>query len=295
MVSFLSYRTGAVLARCLPPHISESMTGAIARSQYYLRVGSRRTVLNNLRAVMGREAGEKEIHAAAKNLFSNFGKSIYCFFRLPSTSLEELRARCDYGGIDMVVEGLRRNGGFIIAGPHVGPWEVGGACLSALGVRIHTVALDHPSARVTGFFEERRRMAGIVSYPIGRSFSPLCDALEQGACVALLIDRTYGRSPQSFPMFGRSILLPTGHAALAVRCRVPILTAVCVFAPRSTFKFVFNGPYYPDTSLDEKAAVEDLHRRCRTDMEQFIRTHVDQWFNFQSLEGENECPDISTP
>jgi len=294
MVSFLCYRMGAVLARYLPPHISKSMTGIIARSQYYLRTGSRRTVLGNLRIVMGREASEKEIHAAAKNLFSNFGKSIYCFLRLPSTSLEELRARCDYGGIDVVARELRGKGAFIIAGPHVGPWEVGGACLSALGLRIHTVALDHPSGQVTGFFEARRRMTGIVSHPIGRSFSPLCDALQHGGCVALLIDRTYGRSPQSFQMFGRSILLPTGHAALAVRCRVPILTAVCVFAPGGTFKFVFNGPYYPDTSLGEKAAVEDLHRRCRTDMEQFIRRQPDQWFNFRSLEGEDEWPAIST-
>ena len=288
MISYLSYRTGDVLARCLPVHISKSMTGVIARSQYYLRVGSRGTVLDNLRIIMGREASEREIHDAAKNLFSNFGKSIYCLLRLPSTSLEELRARCNYGGIDVVTRELCRKGGFIIAGPHVGPWEIGGACLNALGVRIHTVALDHSSARVTRFFEERRRMAGIVSHPMGSSFSPLCDALEQGACVALLIDRTFGRSPQSFPMFGRSIPLPTGHAALAVRCRVPILTAVCVFAPGGTFKFIYSGPYYPNLSLGEKAAVEDLHRRCRTDMEQFIRNHVDQWFSFRSLEGENE-------
>jgi len=298
-MSVLFYRIGATLAHWLPPPISMPLTALIARSQYHMRARSRRAVLHNLRIIMGSEATEKAIHDAAKNVFSNFGKSIYCFLRLPSLSLQELRARCDYGGLDDLARDLSRRGGFIIAGPHLGPWEIAGACLSAAGVRVHTVALDHPSAGVTALFQDRRRHAGIVSYPIGNSFSLLSEALKQGGCVALLIDRIYGRARHRFSMFDRKVALPTGHAALAFRCRVPIVTAVCVFAPDRVpgggFKFVFNGPYYPDLSVGEEAAIGDLHRRCRADMEQYIRGYADQWFSFITLEGEDQCPEISLP
>ena len=292
MSSFL-YTTGAVLARWLSPGVAIAMTEIIARSQYYARAASRQIVLHNLRIISSDEKNEKVLRAAARNVFSNFGKSIYWFLRLPDMDTAELESRCDYGGLDKIVAELAAKGGFIIAGPHVGPWEVAGALLSALGVRVHTVALDHPSRGVTDFFQERRKGTGIVSYPLGGSFSHLCDALRQGGCVALLIDRTYGRVRGSYPLFGLDSPLPMGHAALAVRCRVPIVTAACVFAPDGRFRFVFKGPYYADTGVGEEAAVENLHRRCREDMEEFIRSYPDQWFHFTKLEGESTCPKLS--
>ncbi len=284
---------GARLARYLPEDLARSLTRLIARGQYQLRIDSRRNVRSNLRIAMGGDASEAELETATRNVFSNFGKSIYCFLRVGRMTPGELRARCDYGGIDVVTAKLCEKGGFIIVGPHVGPWEMAGAFLSALGLRVHTVALDHPSARVTGFFEERRRSMGLVCHPVGGSFPALSAALEKGSCVALLIDRTYGRGGKPSTMFGRSVVLPAGHAVLAVRCGVPVLSAVCVFGPGERFKFVYGGPYYPDLTLGEDDRAEDLHRRCRDDMERFIGEYPDQWFHFGLLSGGDSCEKIS--
>jgi KDO2-lipid IV(A) lauroyltransferase len=235
---------------------------------------------------MGRTADEGEVRRRARHVFLNFGRSVYYFLRFPRRPLHELLEICDYEGIDVVVERLRSTGGFIVAGPHVGPWEIGGACLSALGIEIHTVALDHPSARVTDFFDRQRKLAGIVCHPIGGSFLALSKVLSKGRAVALLIDRSYEKNRRTFSMFGRHAELPVGHAALAVRCRAPVLTAVCVFARGERLKFDFNGPHYPDFSRGEDAAVEELHDRCRQDMERFIRDYPDQWFHFQPFAGD---------
>ena len=269
----------------MPETVARSLTGIIARTQYHSRPGSRRIVRSNLKIVLPDGASDGEIDATAKKVFCNFGKSIYCFLRIGDSASERLRSRCDYAGIDAVTAELRGKGGFILAGPHVGPWEMGGVFLSATGLRVHTVALDHPSARVTRFFEERRRSVGIVCHPVGGAFPRLREALGAGSCVALLIDREYGRGGKSSTLFGREVVLPTGHAALAVQCGVPIVTAVCVFAPAEGFRFVFKGPYYPDPTLGEEARAEDLHRRCRRNMEEFILEHPDQWFNFSPLGG----------
>ena len=286
MISSLFYKLGASLAGRLPVEFSEHVTTALSRSQYYMRDRSRRNVLRNTSLAMA-GAADEEVRRTARDVFDNFGRSIYSFLRLPYISPVELRAGCDYSGIDAVTADLRLRGGFVFAGPHVGPWEMAGACLNALGLKIHTVAFDHPSPRVTKFFDQRRSMAGIVCHPVGNSFPVLCEVLERGECVALLIDRTYGKTRRSFTMFGRSVGLPSGHAALAVRCRVPILTTACVFRDDGGLKFVFRGPHYPNLERGEEAAFEDLHRRCRADMEEFIAAFPGQWFHFTEF-GEDQ-------
>ena len=251
-----------------------------------MRAGSRRNVTRNIRLATGLDDGP-EARRLARGVFSNFGKSIYAFLRLPHMPPQELRRRCDYAGFDTLAADLRLHGGFVIAGPHVGGWEMAGACLSALGLRVHTVALDHPSRGVTEFFDRRRSEAGIACHPIGKSFPVLCEALERGECVALLVDRAYGKTRRSYTMFGREVSLPTGHTALAVRCRVPVVSAVCVFEKSGGLKFVYRGPHHPDFSRGEEAAFEDLHRLCRVDMEEFIREFPEQWFHFTEFGGEN--------
>lgn len=282
----LFYKLAAFLSRFLPQGLSESITSMLARGHFYINARSRENVGDNLRAILGPATDDGEVRKRTKDVFENFAQSIYCFVRLPYLGVDELRARCDFNGIDGVARDLLAKGGFILAGPHVGPWEIAGRCFSDLGIPIHTVTLDHPTASVTEFFDERRRSMGMVCYPISGSFNPLKKALKAGKCVALLIDRNYGRARRTEPLFGLDVPLPSGHSALAVRCGVPILTAVIVFDGNCRFKFVFNGPHYPDKTLDERSAMEDLQRRCRLDMEAFIQEFPDQWFNFESLKRE---------
>jgi len=228
MIALLSYKLGARLAGLLPVGLSRHITSFLSRTQYHLRVGSRRNVNRNLRLVTGLGDGP-EVRRLARGVFANFGKSIYSFFRLPYVARNELKEACNYAGIDSLSADLRRGGGFVIAGPHVGPWEMAGACLSALGLKVHTVVLDHPSRSVTEFFDRRRSEAGLICHPVGGSFPVLADALDRGECVALLVDRAHGKTRRTYTMFGREVSLPMGHAALSVRCRVPVVSAGCVF------------------------------------------------------------------
>ncbi|MDH3217257.1 MAG: hypothetical protein OEN01_13395 [Candidatus Krumholzibacteria bacterium] len=282
MIGVLFYKLGAFFARRLPQHVSESITEIFVRFQYIMRFRSRRIVMSNLRVVLGDNTDDKELREFTRRVFSNFGRSIYYFLRLPFIDKSELRRRCDYGGIDALT-GAR--GTYIFVGPHMGTWEVGGACLTALGVSLRTVALPHPSSRVTRFFNQRRELLGIECSSIQAAADSLRKALRAGKSVALLIDRIYGGTRGTFRWFGREVEMPLGHVALAVRCRIPIVTTACVFEGRDGFKFLFNGPHHPRADLAYRAAMIDLQERCIEDMESFIRRHPEQWFHFQPLGG----------
>jgi KDO2-lipid IV(A) lauroyltransferase len=263
--------------------MAESFAKLIAHGQFFARRRVRSHVAHNLRAVLGCDLPPREIERLSKNLFANFSRSIYCFLRLPWVCKDELSDCCRVTGPSEALEKLDTGGGFVLAGPHVGPWELGGACLAARGLRIHTVAFEHPSASVTRFFEKRRESAGIKCHPIGNSFESLSNALRAGDCVALLIDRCSNNNGKKRSLFGREVPLPTGHARLAVRCDVPIVTAACVFTEDDGPVLELRGPYQPDPVLDKETAVDDLVERCRRDIELFVRRYPDQWFNFKSI------------
>jgi lauroyl/myristoyl acyltransferase len=274
------YKLGAFLARVLPIGLSEAITDFLVKIQFAFRVRSRRAVIGNLRILLNDEVDERTLRAKARRVFLNFGRSILMFLHGPAVDPDELKRRCDYDGIDGLAAELREQGGFIIVGPHVGPWEVGGAGLAALGLSIHTVALHHPSASVTRFFEESRRRMGVKTSHVRNAYTSLRDALNEGECVVLLIDRVYDGGGKPFPMFGCRVELPTGHLALAMRFGVPVVTAACVMGPDRRLQYFYGGPYRADTKLDEETAMMELQKQCIGDIEDYIRTHHEQWFHF---------------
>jgi lauroyl/myristoyl acyltransferase len=278
MIGAVLYRLGAFLAGVLPQDPAEKITEAILRPQYWLRIRSRRNVCNNLRIVLGSDVPDDRIRRLARQTFSNFARSIYYFLRVPSMSPGELAARCDTNGIDRVLGGIK--GGFILVGPHLGCWEVGGARLAQVATRIQTVALPHSSRHVTRFFERQRRLLGVESFPLNGSAGALRRVLRNGGRVALLVDRAYGNANEEATWFGRTLSLPIGYAALSVLCRVPIITCACVFGEDGRFKLIWNGPYHPETAVGRREAVRRLRDTCLRDMESFIREYPDQWFNF---------------
>ena len=277
----MTYKLGAFLAPRFPVRLSESITDALVDVQYAARRETRAVTVDNLRCVMGAETTGADLHRSCHRVMRHFGRSIYRFLQMPSLTPEALREFVDYNGIDGTVRDLVGQGAFIMVGPHVGPWEVGGAALGALGARIHTVALPHRSSRVTRFFREQRRRVGVYSYPIGRSAKPMLRALAAGEQVALLIDRAYGARTEQAQLFGRSVNLPSGHAALAVRFEVPILSVVCVFRPDGTVAFDYRGPHFPNANRPPEEAANELHQRCLDDMAYFIRKYPEQWFHFK--------------
>ena len=283
MIGVAFYKLGAFFARRLPERLAESITESLAVLQYFLRFRSRRNTGDNLRIVLEDRVGAEEIRILTRRVFSSFGRSIYYFLRLPFMSERELSERCDYNGIDRVVRGAGGNVGFIFVGPHLGSWEIGGACLARLGTGLVTVALPHPSGRVTRFFNERREMVGVQCSSLRDSAHALREALRAGKSVALLIDRVYGGSTGVFRWFGRDVELPLGHVALAVRYRVPILTTACTFDHRGGFKFVFGGPHHPRSDVGSREAMLDLQEKCIADMTSFVREYPEQWFHFYPL------------
>jgi len=287
MLPAVPYHLGAFFARFAPDRVCRAIAWTLAEANWQLRPVTRRVVADNLR-VIHPEWSDAERRAVARRVVHNFARSIVLFLQLPFLKRADVMARCDFSALTEAIEQARAatpgtRGGFILASAHLGPWEVGGFGVSLLGYPVHTVALDHPFASVTRFYSERRAYLGVHAYPVVGSFMQLKEALDRGECVALLVDRAYGKAKKRFVIFGVESEFPLGHLVLAARCHVPVLTGALVFDGRDRFRYVHGGTHFPDEDADEFEKLERLQEQCLRDLESIIRAHSDQWSHFVPL------------
>lgn len=282
MLQVIPYHLGAFFCRFTPDWFCRGIAWTLAEIGWWTRARTRRVLDENFR-IIHPEWTATQRRWAARRTIHNFARSILIFLQLPFLDPDELFERCDVSVLKDVIDRLGPDQPFIVASAHLGPWELGGYCLTRLGHSVHTVALDHPTREVTEFFSARRRYLGLQAHPLGDSFSALRDALERGECVALLIDRAYGKAKKRFAMFGVESQFPLGHLLLSDRCHAAVVTGALVFDGARGFRYVHGGTYQPEEREDGVEHLERLQDACLRDLERIIQSYSDQWFHFRPL------------
>jgi len=282
MLQAIPYHLGAYFTRFLPEWLCRAITWILAEIFCWVRPGVRRLLQDNL-ALIHPDWTAAERRFIARRIIHEFAHSILLFLQLPFFKPDEIFQRCDVEALRAHLAEVGPNQGFVIATGHIGPWELGGYCMKHLGRTVHTVALDHPSRAVTRFFSARREYVGVRAHPLGGSFSELVDAVRAGDCVALLVDRAYGKARKSSRFFGVTKDFPLGHVVLSTRTGAPVLTGALVFDGKDRFRYVRGGTHWPDPGLDEFDRLDVLQEKCVRDLERIIHAHTEQWFHFFPL------------
>jgi KDO2-lipid IV(A) lauroyltransferase len=269
----------------LPWKLPEAIAWTIGQVSCLTRRKTRRNVEGNLQIIYGGALSRRELRRRSRRVIMNFSRAILVFLKLPTYQWEQLRERVDFDALKGAAAALGDKPSFLLASIHMGPWELGGLCLSRYGFKIHTVALDHPTPQVTEFFDERRRRIGVINHPLRKSYSILKAALQDGDCVALLVDRAYGATSKRYDFFGVSHLFPIGHLLLAASTGVPIITGALVFDGEDRYKYVQGGVHYPPREgTEDFDKLERIQQACLRDFEAIIKEHSEQWFQFWPLE-----------
>ena len=285
MLAYLTYRAGSYFSRVLPWKLPEAIAWTIGQARCLARRKTRRNVEDKLQILHSGSLSRGELRRMSRRVIMNFSRAILVFLKLPTYRWEELSERVDFVDLKTAVAALGERPSFLLASIHMGPWELGGLCLSRYGFKIHTVSLEHPTQQVTRFFDQRRRSVGVINHPLRKSYSKLKEALEEGDCVALLVDRAYGATSKRFDFCGVSHKVPMGHLMLAASTGVPILTGALVFDGDNRYKYVQGGVHHPPSEgTEDLDKLEGLQKKCVRDFETIIRQYSEQWFQFFPLE-----------
>ncbi len=185
-------------------------------------------------------------------------------------------------GWDEFRSAMDRGKGVVLALPHVGSWEWGGAWLTLKGYPMTAVAEPvEPPALYEWFVSQRRRL-GLSIVPLGSGAgSALLHTLRQGGLVGLLCDRDVAGGGVEVEFFGEKTTLPGGPATLALRTGAALMAAAVYSGPGENH----TGEILPaiDTARTGslRADVTRLTQAVAHDLETLVRRAPDQWHLFQ--------------
>ena len=264
--------------RALPPAFSHAVAAPGGSAWYWLNGRQRQAALENYAAALGLDRSDPEVARVARRAFQNYGRMLMDFMVLGSLTPDELLKRVSYDGREDLDAALAGRRGAIMAVPHMGSWDMAGACAGALGYPISAVAERFPGSLNDAVVRARSRFGLNVIMQGRAAVRSITQALNANGVVALLCDLEQGPGVD-VRFFGRRAVVPGGPAAIALKTGAALLPA---------YQYSV-GPGRHHVHLDAAISVpvgatkESLMQRVVSRFEVFISAHPDQWYAFRPM------------
>jgi lauroyl/myristoyl acyltransferase len=230
-----------------------------------------------VRRTLGRITGatDPRLDELARGVFRQFAM---CFADLVSTNRAPAARLVAHVGRVSGAEWLTGfGGGMISLTAHVGNWELAGRLLARRAARpTHVVVADDEAQELERWV--RRNGDGVRFVPRSRPTVSvvLLGALRRGEVVALQGDRALGtRGDVRMPFFGAPAPFPVGPFVLARASGCPVVPAFCLLEPDLRYAVTILEPLAVRSGEEE-----DALRAWVARLEEVVRRHPTQWFNF---------------
>lgn len=280
------WRLGFIAVRLLPRPVCRAI-GKLGASAYrWSRPERVRVIEENLLPVFG---GDRHAaRSAAQRLLSKFSAKITDLWRHESGAATGI-CLSHWSGYEIFQAALERRQGVLLVTPHLGNWEIGGWLLAQRGVRLLVLTQAEPGRGFTELRQQARARWGVETLVIGQdafAFVDVIKRLQDGAVVALLVDRPPPPTAVTVEFFGRPFQASIAPAELA-RASGCALVPVYVVADGDAYA----AHVLPEILYDRRA-IGDREARCRLAeqilrvFEPVVRQHADQWYHFVPLWGE---------
>jgi lauroyl/myristoyl acyltransferase len=277
-----AYRLGSSLVRALPPRLTSAAEGPLGAGLTMALPTRRRLVERHLRRVLGPGVGPDELAPHVRGAFESYARYWIESFRLPALSRAEIRAGMWAEGLEHLEAALAAGRGAILALPHLGGWDFGGAWLAIRGHPLTVVVEPVQPPELLEWFTALRSEVGLTVVPLGPDAgSTVLRALRANRAVALLSDRHVGGSGVEVEFFGERTTLPAGPVTLALRAGATLLPTAVYFDGRHGHM----GLIRPPLALERSGSLRDDVARLTVDLavelEALIRRAPSQWHLFQ--------------
>jgi phosphatidylinositol dimannoside acyltransferase len=246
------------------------------------RSRAREHLENNLARVLGAPASSLDPALLARFVrrgFANYAQYWAEGAKLPALSTSTITSRFRIGeGLEHLNDAFAQGRGVVIALPHVGSWEWGGAFLASLGMPMTAIAEELSPPELFEWFKSKREAIGIhIEGLNGQSSTKLLNVLKSGGVVGLLCDRDIQGGGIDVEFFGERVTLPGGPATLALRTGAVLLAAACYTGPGRDHFAVVTAPIEAQRQGRLRDDVTRVTQAVAYELEGLIRRAPEQW------------------
>jgi phosphatidylinositol dimannoside acyltransferase len=282
------FRTYSVLGRALsslPEPMARGIAALVGDVMFKLRHQHRDMVSRNLRRVLGTGIGDADLERWARRAFRAYARYWVEGARLGRTSQSEVVQRMIMeAGFEHLQQGMAAGRGVVMALPHVGSWEYGGAFLAAVGMPMTAVAERIEPPELFDYFVRERASMGLTIIPLGPdSGGEVLRILRSGGLVGLLSDRDLVGTGVDVEFFGEKTTMPAGPAMLALRTGATLMTAAVFSGPGTDHRATIGRPIDMKRTGSFRSDVARITQEIATQFEGLIRRSPEQWHVFQPV------------
>jgi KDO2-lipid IV(A) lauroyltransferase len=279
--ALLAYQAGSLVARALPAPLAAA-TGRTAG--FWLTVGMagrRAMVERHLQRIHGRRLGPLALRREVHRTFDSYARYWLEAFRLPDLTPDQIDAGMVAEGVHHLDAALAAGNGVVMALPHLGGWDFGGAWLARRGYRVTVVVEPLEPPELFEWFADLRRRIGLTVVPLGpEAGKVVLRALRRNELVGLLCDRDIEGTGVEVDFFGERTTLPAGPVTLALRTGAALLPTAVYFQDEG-----HRGVIHPPIALERTGRLRDDvaagTQALAAALEAMISEAPDQWHVLQ--------------
>lgn len=282
MAPYWGYRTAAAAARALPQSVAEASADALVTLLTPVLWPRRRMIERHLVRASGGQLKGLALQREMRRAFQSYVKYWVESFRLSQLSVAEVEARISVEGIDHLDTALAEGNGVIIALPHLGGWDFGGAWFGAQGYKATVVVEPLEPPELFEWFADMRRSMGLEVVALGPDVgTTILRRLKEGGIVGLVCDRDLPGTGVPVTFFGEETTLPSGPATLALRTGAPLLPTAVYFDGRYGHRGVVRPPIPVERTGRFRDDVGRVTQLLANELEALISEAPSQWHLFQ--------------
>jgi KDO2-lipid IV(A) lauroyltransferase len=236
----------------------------------------------HLQRVYGGTLDGWDLERKITQAFDSYARYWMESFRLSHTDRAALEAGMSWEGVGHVEDGLAAGNGVIMALPHLGGWDFGGAWFATAGYPATVVVETLEPPELFEWFADFRRSLGLTVVPHGpQAGTAVLGALRRNELVGLVCDRDLERNGIDVEFFGERTTLPAGPATLALRTGA-VLLPTAVYFEGSGHHGIVRPPIDTTRSGDGlRADVARITQVLAHELEALIRRAPEQWHLLQ--------------
>jgi lauroyl/myristoyl acyltransferase len=279
---YAAYRLGGAVAPRIPDSLGEWLARRAALAAARLAPGRRAMVERHQRRAASEPLTPAELDRRVRATFDSYGRYWWELLRVASDARRPLARRMRSEGFEHLSSAIAAGKGVIVALPHVGGWDFGGAWLAQQGYPSTVVVEPVEPPQLLEWFSSVRNRIGMEVVPLGPGAGArVAEVLREGKVVCLLCDRDLTGDGVEVEFFGETTTLPAGPATLALRTGAVLLPTAVYFTPDGGHLAKIGAP----VPCEREGRLRDDVSRITADLAQrfelLIRAEPTQWHLMQ--------------
>ena len=267
-----------VVIRLLPRTVSMKLLGSLGALTFRVLKEERSKAVSNLNIAYGQEKSQAEIHAMAREIFINLGKSGAEFaIKMNQKKPEQFFKNLEVIGNEHLQEAIKKGRGILALISHMGCWECTALALPMLGIPTYAIGKKLGNEQLNTLLFESRGKKGVQTLARGSSYKTKLRVLKEKNLLGILIDQDTDVRGVFVDFYGKPAHTPIGGAMLAMDSGAPVLPMFYLKKDDDTFVFIIDKEIPLVMTGNRREDMEENTRLFHAVIEKYIKKYPTQW------------------